>query len=74
MKNKAQEKPRDKIILLKGPHVETDEYGLKAMFQAINHWARCPECEGFLIRKGRKFVCEKCGFSQPATRPPEIEN
>jgi len=78
LKNKAQDKPRNFVILVevlaKGPHEETDEQGLKKMFGAMNNWARCPDCEGFLVKIGRKFVCEKCGFSKPATPPPKIEN
>jgi DNA-directed RNA polymerase subunit M/transcription elongation factor TFIIS len=44
------------------------------MLKALSNWARCPDCDGFLVKIGRKFVCKKCGFSQPATPAPKIEN
>ena len=76
MKNKVQGKPKNFVILVKGPHrdIETDEHGLKKMFKALNNWARCPDCAGFLVKAGKEFVCKKCGFSQPATPAPKIEN
>jgi len=51
----------------------SDKYGLKRLFRELNEWARCPECNTFLVWKDEKtFMCKKCGFEKPATPRPTL--
>lgn len=73
MKNKAQNEPTNQIIFIKGPHIETDEHGLKDLFTKLNQWARCPNDNSFLVYKDEKketAVCPKCGFEKSVEPVP----
>ncbi len=61
------------IVKMSLPAVESDAYGLKALFRKLNEWARCPKDKAFLVWKDEKkdtLLCEKCGFEKPAEPAP----
>lgn len=59
------------IAIKEPPRGPSDKYGHKRMLEKLNEWARCPECNAFLVWMDEKnFICPKCGFQKPATPAP----